>query len=353
MLDDRELINHFVRKGMNKKIPHLKLGHGLDFENIKGYKDFPLYEETNGFISHAKKNTDEYLMNNREMFKGLKAQPVKHTPLPSGLDHINSNYDNSKPWKTLTDTKFMNRYLGIPLSWSAGTIVLENPTAKSMGADKMTQDEFMVKTWQYQAGGNNTDDTNDFFTKFHNAQNRKAAADKNIATESKILRGYGESAKQKAVEAEAESEASPSATTPTQIKASPAFVSPSHSRSSSPDRESTPLRESESESESEAAATERKKREKKYVQPSEIQDRLSEFLDRNTVYHRSKISFTREQFDQANAVALEFGYSPLSKRIKTSFGIRYHFSQEKNKIAQTPLTKGNKKGLFTPFEKVG
>ena len=113
MFSDVKLENRMVRRGLNLKIPHIRLGHGLDYASIPGVKNFPIYHETNGFTSHAKMDPDEYLMNDEEVFHGVKPKQKTHTSVPSGLDPYNSNYQKAGKWTTLQDANFMDKIYGM------------------------------------------------------------------------------------------------------------------------------------------------------------------------------------------------------------------------------------------------
>ena len=152
MLEYTELDNRITKSQLSKTFPNkVNIGFGLDANKIKGVNHFPIYNETDGFKSHAKANVDSFMFHSSNKYDVAKAT---HT----SVGEIQPYYYDKKSPPHPKDTNIrmrageMQSLFGLPPD---KTIVLENPTAQAMNmmGGKMTERKMRDHIWRKEASG--------------------------------------------------------------------------------------------------------------------------------------------------------------------------------------------------------
>lgn len=146
MLTNNELDNMILHNQLNKEYPHrVNIQYGLDINKVKGINNFPVYNESKEFISHAKPNTDSFMFHSNDN----KYNVGKATH--QSIDNIepyyyNKNSKSSKLCYGESNKGLMSRLYGLPPDRN---IILENPTAQAMNfmGGQITEKKIMVHNW--------------------------------------------------------------------------------------------------------------------------------------------------------------------------------------------------------------
>jgi hypothetical protein len=149
MMELSRIDNDALHTNLEKTFPNkVNIGFGLDESKIKGVKDFPVYYESRGFVSHAKNNLDSVLFHvSHPSTRRYDVKAPGHSRLP---DFASNLYDKKKSSMSVhSDARVqsgLSKLYGLP---AGRDIVLENPTAQAMG--KITAIEFRNEQWRKEA----------------------------------------------------------------------------------------------------------------------------------------------------------------------------------------------------------
>lgn len=147
MLEYTELDNRITKTQLNKTFPNkVNIQYGLDANKIKGVSNFPIYDATDGFNSHAKSNLDSFMFHSTHKYD--VAKPT-HTSVGEIQPYLYDKKNPSHPRDTnvrIREGELSSLY-GLPPD---KTIVLENPTAQAMNlmGGKMTETKMRNHIWR-------------------------------------------------------------------------------------------------------------------------------------------------------------------------------------------------------------
>lgn len=154
MLEYTELDNEITKKQLSKTFPNnVNIGFGLDANKIKGVNNFPIYNATDGFSSHAKENVDSFMFHSPSGTNKYNVAQPTHTSVGEIRPYYFDKKCPSHPTESNVRMKQgeMSALFGLPPD---KTIVLENPTGQGMG--EQTEEEFRTKQWRKNVAEGNS-----------------------------------------------------------------------------------------------------------------------------------------------------------------------------------------------------
>ena len=143
--------NKITNRGLAKKAPHFDLGMTAKIpKEVENFKpDIP----TGHHESNARPDLSSLSFHrNSRAFNDLPKTPAHHTSAQVHMPNFYYTNLNAEKEKRHTpiETNFLNRMYGIPPDRE---MKFDNPAAVIMGADKMSEKDFAIKTWQAQEKG--------------------------------------------------------------------------------------------------------------------------------------------------------------------------------------------------------
>lgn len=156
MLELSELDNEVTKRQLHKTFSNkVDIKFGLDANKIKGVNNFPIYYETDGFSSHAKKNVDSFMFHGAFGTNKYDVKKSTHTSVGEIRPYLYDKQSPSQPKNSNVRMRQgeMSSLYGLPPDRN---IVLESPAGQAMGPT--TERQFRDKQWRENPGeiGNST-----------------------------------------------------------------------------------------------------------------------------------------------------------------------------------------------------